>query len=57
MEGGEAYQELDQTTQNNIGNQSNNFIDKVDISGDRKSKTMGAIIESSPRNDTHRALL
>jgi hypothetical protein len=54
-EGGEAsgYHELEQTTQNHVGDQTNNFL-KVEDSKGRISK--GPIIDQSPR-DSHRALI
>lgn len=56
MEGGDAYAQLEQTTQNAV-DQSHNNISKVEGSVERKSKSMGAIIGQSPRNETSRALI
>ena len=56
LEGGDVYAQLEQTTQNAV-DQSHNNISKVEGSVERKSKSMGAIIGQSPRNETSRALI
>ena len=56
FEGGDAYAQLEQTTQNNIQDNTNDFS-KVEGSIERKSKSVGAVISESPRNDTQRALV